>query len=97
MLRYNDNTKTLDDLISNSEYVFFDIFDTLITRPFLSPKDLFFFIENLLMIWDKFNTAHQGFISPGLSPKKKPENQKKKPQSMKSIKTSIQFTKNFKK
>lgn len=46
MLRYNDNTKTLDDLISNSEYVFFDIFDTLITRPFLSPKDLFFFIEN---------------------------------------------------
>ena len=89
MLRYNDNTKTLDDLISNSEYVFFDIFDTLITRPFLSPKDLFFFIEN--------QYCTPGFYKSRVVAEKKPENQKKKPQSMKSIKTSIQFTKNFKK
>lgn len=35
----------LENLILGSEFVFFDIFDTLITRPFANPKGLFSYIE----------------------------------------------------
>ena len=35
----------IKELIETSEYIFFDIFDTLITRPFANPKGLFSYME----------------------------------------------------
>ena len=40
-----DLDERIKKLIEDSEYIFFDIFDTLVTRPFVNPKGLFSYIE----------------------------------------------------
>ena len=44
------------DKIADSDFdiVSFDIFDTLIIRPFYTPTDLFYLIENIVQIILKF-------------------------------------------
>ena len=41
----NKNIKDIYRLIDTCDYIIFDVFDTLVTRPFLSPKDLFYYLE----------------------------------------------------
>ena len=40
-----DLDERIKKLIEDSEYIFFDIFDTPVTRPFVNPKGLFSYIE----------------------------------------------------
>ena len=42
---HSELNSNIKELINSSEYIFFDIFDTLVTRPFTSPKGIFSFIE----------------------------------------------------
>ena len=44
---YEKEIKKFDILLNKTEYISFDIFDTLIIRPYLQPVDLFVHIEKL--------------------------------------------------
>ena len=47
-MRIRNDSKTLIKSISKASLVSFDIFDTLLVRPFQLPTDLFFFLEPII-------------------------------------------------
>lgn len=60
---WNDKYEKIKQEICDSkiEYISFDIFDTLIVRPFLNPSDLFILLD------DKFRTLSKGKIGVDFS------------------------------
>ena len=42
-----DNDERLSEMIDNHKIISFDIFDTLLIRPFCKPTDLFHYLEDI--------------------------------------------------
>lgn len=49
MVKYDNKTQKIVDTIAQSDLVSFDVFDTLVVRPFYIPKDLFETLDDKFM------------------------------------------------